>query len=185
MRNAEWWFPQHHMMICSTLRMLLELGLRVNAAHEEILHILRKTIKNVVTVPIKPIKPIPKLQNAVTVPKKTKKPIPQESWRLGGSASGLRRNWFYWFFWYSFSIWQLWDWFYWFSLVQTNKTNPDSAKCWNCTKKTKKNNPSGVFEIGRLGLRTPGGLVLLVFLVQFQHLATLGLVLLVFLSKNQ
>ena len=85
------------------------LGPRVNAAHEEILHILRKTIKNVVTVPIKPIKPIPKLQNAVTVPKKTKKTIPQESWRLGGSASGLRRNWFYWFFWYSFSIWQLWD----------------------------------------------------------------------------
>ena len=79
---------------------------------------LREIIQNAVTVPIKPIKPIPKLQNAVTVPKKLKKPIPQESWRLGGWASGLLR-----------------DWFYWFLLRKTNKTNPDSAKCCNCTKK--------------------------------------------------
>ena len=100
--------------------------------------------------------------------KKTKKTIPQESWRLGGWASGLLR-----------------DWFYWFLLRKTNKTNPDSAKCCNCTKKTNKTNSPGVLETGRLGLRTPGELVLLFFLVQLQHLALSGLVLLVFLSKNQ
>ena len=72
----------------------------------------REIIQNAVTVPIKPIKPIPKLQNAVTVPKEQKKPIPQESWRLGGWASGLLRDCFFCFFWYSYSILQLWDWFY-------------------------------------------------------------------------
>ena len=71
------------------------LGPRVNATHREILHNLRKTIQNAVTIQIKRIKPIPKLQNAVTVPKKTIKPIPQESWRLGDWASGLLGNWFY------------------------------------------------------------------------------------------
>ena len=52
---------------------------RVNATHEDILHIMKEIIQNAVTVPIKPIKSIPKLQNADTVSKKTKKPIPQES----------------------------------------------------------------------------------------------------------
>ena len=87
---------------------------RVNATHEDILHILKEIIQNAVTVQIKPIKPIAKLQNAVTVPKRTIKPIPK---------------------------------------LQNAVTVP----------KTKKNNPSGVLETGSLGLRTPEGLVLLVF----------------------
>jgi hypothetical protein len=90
---------------------------------------LREIIQNAVTVPIKPIEPIPKLQNVETVPKKTIKPIPQESWILGGWASGPLGNWFYWFCWYSFRILHYQDWFYWFSLVKTNKTNPDGVKC--------------------------------------------------------
>ena len=52
---------------------------RVNATHEDILHIMKEIIQNAVTVQQKLIKPIPKLQNAVTVPKKPIKPIPQES----------------------------------------------------------------------------------------------------------
>ena len=35
------------------------------------------------------------MPNAETVPKKSKKPIPQESWRLGGWASGLLRDCFF------------------------------------------------------------------------------------------
>ena len=68
---------------------------------------------------------------------------------------------------------------------KTNKTNPKVAKCCNCTKKNNKTNSPGVLETGRLGLRTPGELVLLVFLVQLQHLALSGLVLLVFAKENQ
>ena len=52
-------------------------------------------------------------------------------------------------------------------------------------KKSEKNNPSGVLETGRLGLRTPEVLFFLFFLVQLQHFATLGLVLLFFFVQLQ
>ena len=68
---------------------------------------------------------------------------------------------------------------------KTNKTNPKVSKCCNYTKQNNKTNSPGVLETGRLGLRTPGELVLLVFLVQLQHFATLGLVLLLLLVQLQ
>ena len=142
-------------------------------------------MSNAATIPIEPIKPMLIVPNAETVPKKPIKPIPQESWGPVSQFPRLLRNWFYCFFWYSCSIWHYQDWFYWFLLGKTNKTNPDSAKCWNCTKKNNKTNSSGVLRPSLPVSKTPGELVLLFFLVQLQHFATLGLVLLVLLVQLQ